>query len=313
MLKNELSYKDLYRVCSLKSLAIKTTKDVENTSEVIGQEKAIDAIMFALNMPDDGYNVFCLGAEGNGKRSLALQLTKKEALSRKAPDDWCYVNNFDFPHKPKAVRLPTGRGRPFAKDIEKFINEALTLLPSIFEDNKYNKQVHMIQERFKNQREEYFAQLQSLAKGKKNVAILRMPTGLVVAPTKDGEVLTPEVFDSLPKATRKRVLDQMNETQEKLQDAIKEIPKWEKEEKEQINTLNEQMTYDAVKGLITDLLKKYEDIPDARAYIEAMESDIVENVALFLDEQTEEEDALSTFIKKSKKNSLIMDRKMPQN
>ncbi len=308
MQKNELSYKDLYTSCSLKSLAFKTTKEVENNSEVIGQEKAIDAILFAMNMPDDGYNVFCLGAEGNGKKSLALQLLKKEALNRKAPDDWCYVNNFDFSHKPRAIRLPAGKGKSFAKDIEKFINESLNILPDIFEDNNYNKQVQMIQERFKNQREEYFASLQELAKGKKNVAILRMPTGLVVAPTKDGEVLTPETFDKLPKATRKRVLEQMSETQQRLQEAVKEVPKWEKEEKEQINLLNQQMTRDAVKGLIQDLMKKYSDIPSAREYIESMDNDIIENVTLFLDEQTEEEDALSTFIKKSKKNSLIMDR-----
>ena len=43
MLKNELSYKDLYIPCSLKSLSFRTTKEVENNSEVIGQEKAIDA------------------------------------------------------------------------------------------------------------------------------------------------------------------------------------------------------------------------------------------------------------------------------
>ncbi len=213
MIKYELSYKDLYTPCSLKSLAFTTTKEVENNSEVIGQEKAIEAILFAMNMPDDGYNVFCLGAEGNGKKSLALQLLKKEAERKKAPDDWCYVNNFEFAHKPKAVRLPTGKGKTFAKDIEAFITEALNILPSIFEDNNYNKQVNMIRERFKNQREEYFTTLQNLAKGKKNVAILRMPTGLVVAPVKDGDVLSPEAFDKLPKATRKRVLDQMNETQ----------------------------------------------------------------------------------------------------
>ena len=308
MIKNEVSYKDLYTSCSLKSLAFKTTKEVENNSEVIGQEKAIDAILFAMNMPDDGYNVFCLGSEGNGKKSLALQLLKKEALNRKAPDDWCYVNNFDFSHKPRAIRLPAGRGKIFTKDIEKFINEALNILPGIFEDNNYNKQVSMIQERFKNQREEYFASLQEIAKGKKNVAILRMPTGLVVAPTRDGEVLTPETFDKLPKSVRKRVLDQMSETQEQLKEAIKEVPKWEKEEKEQINLLNQQMTRDAVQGLVQDLLKKYADIPSAKEYIENMDNDIIENVTLFLDEQTEEEDALSTFIKKSKKNSLIMDR-----
>ena len=50
MLKNELSYKDLYTPCSLKTLSFKTTKEVENNSEVIGQEKAIDAILFAMNM-----------------------------------------------------------------------------------------------------------------------------------------------------------------------------------------------------------------------------------------------------------------------
>lgn len=309
MTKRELTAKELYHPCSLKSLNFKTTKELENNPDVIGQEKAIKAIEFAMNMPDDGYNVFCLGIEGIGKKSLALQLLQKEALTRKSPDDWCYVNNFDFPHKPNAVRLPTGKGRTFVKDIEKFITAAEEALPAVFEGNKYNDQVKLIRERFKNQRDAYFNSLQSVAKGKKNVAILRMPTGLVVAPTKDGEVLTPEVFDKLPKETRKRILEQMNETQLKLEQAIKEVPKWEKEEKEQIDLLNRQMTQDAVHGLIQDLLKKYADMPDAKKYISAMEEDIAENVSLFLDTKEEsEEDPLSNFIKRSKKSTHIHNR-----
>ena len=309
MTKHELTVKELYHPCSLKSLNFKSTKELENNPDVIGQEKAIKAIEFAMNMPDDGYNVFCLGIEGIGKKSLALQLLQKEALTRKSPDDWCYVNNFDFPHKPNAVRLPTGKGRAFVKDIEKFITAAEEALPSVFEGNKYNSQVKLIQERFKNQREAYFNSLQSVAKGKKNVAILRMPTGLVVAPTKDGEVLTPEVFDKLPKETRKRILEQMNETQAKLEQAVKEVPKWEKEEKEQIDFLNQQMTQDAVQGLIQDLLKKYANIPDAKKYISEMKEDIAENVSLFLDTKDEtEEDPLSNFIKRSKKSTHIHNR-----
>ena len=309
MTKHELTVKELYHPCSLKSLNFKSTKELENNPDVIGQEKAIKAIEFAMNMPDDGYNVFCLGIEGIGKKSLALQLLQKEALTRKSPDDWCYVNNFDFPHKPNAVRLPTGKGRTFVKDIEKFITAAEEALPSVFEGNKYNSQVKLIQERFKNQREAYFNSLQSVAKGKKNVAILRMPTGLVVAPTKDGEVLTPEVFDKLPKETRKRILEQMNETQAKLEQAVKEVPKWEKEEKEQIDFLNQQMTQDAVQGLIQDLLKKYANIPDAKKYISEMKEDIAENVSLFLDTKDEtEEDPLSNFIKRSKKSTHIHNR-----
>ena len=309
MTKHELSVKELYHPCSLKSLNFTSTKELENNSDVIGQEKAIKAIEFAMNMPDDGYNVFCLGIEGIGKKSLALQLLQKEALTRKSPDDWCYVNNFDFPHKPNAVRLPTGKGRIFVKDIEKFITAVEEALPSVFEGNKYNSQVKLIQERFNNQREAYFNSLQSVAKGKKNVAILRMPTGLVVAPTKDGEVLTPEVFDKLPKETRKHILEQMNETQLKLEQAVKEVPKWEKEEKEQIDFLNQQMTQDAVQGLIQDLLKKYANIPDAKKYISEMKEDIAENVSLFLDTKDEtEEDPLSNFIKRSKKSTHIHNR-----
>lgn len=308
MTKNELSFKDLYHPCSLKSLQFSSTKELENNADVIGQEKAIEAIQFGMNMPDDGYNVFCLGIEGIGKKSLALQLLQKEALTKKVPDDWCYVNNFDFPHKPKAVQLPAGKGRLFQKDIARFITEMENVLPSVFEGNKYNEQVKMIQERFKNQRDAYFNSLQAVAKGKKNVIILRMPTGLVVAPTKDGEVLTPETFDKLPKETRKRILEQMNETQVKLEQAVKDVPKWEKEEKEQINALNAEITFDAIHGTVQDLLKKYADIPDAKNYILTMENDIAENVALFLDTKEDEEDALANFIKKSKKSTHIMNR-----
>ena len=305
----ELSFREVYAPCCLKTLEnIENIKIDENT-DVIGQEKAAEAITFGINMKNEGYNIFCVGVEGNGKKSLAVQLLQKEALKRSVPDDWCYVNNFDFSHKPKAIRLPAGKGKTFAKDIEKFIKEAEQALPAIFEGNNYNKQVSAIQERFKNQREAYFESLQGIAKDKKNVAIMRMPSGLVVAPTKDGKVLTPETFDKLPKATRKRILEQMHEAQAELEMAVHEVPKWEKDEKEEINRLNSDMTFDAVHGLIQDLLRKYEKISGAVNYIQEMENDIVQNVSLFIDSDADqEEDALTTFIKKSKKSVHILNR-----
>ena len=152
----KLSYKELYRHCSLKSLSMHSTKELDNYADVIGQDKAIEAISFAMNMKEDGYNVFCLGREGIGKKSLALQLLGKFAAEKKAPDDWCYVNNFDFSHKPRAVRLPTGKARTFAKDVQKFIKDAELVLPGIFEGNRYNKRVHEIEEQFREEKERYF-------------------------------------------------------------------------------------------------------------------------------------------------------------
>ena len=194
MTKHELTVNQLYHTCSF-SKNFQTTKDLSGNADVIGQEKAIEAIKFAMNMPGDGYNVFCLGAEGIGKKSLALQLLSKEAARKKTPDDWCYVNNFEFPHKPKALRLPAGKGKTFQKEIEKLITDIQTALPAMFEGQEYQDQIAQVEQNFQTQKEAYYNQLQDIAKGKKNVAVLRMPTGLVVAPTKNGEVLTPGTFD----------------------------------------------------------------------------------------------------------------------
>ncbi len=309
MRKHELSAQHLYHACSV-SKDFKTTKDLPGNAEVIGQEKAIEAIRFAMNMPGDGYNVFCLGAEGIGKKSLALQLLTAEAARQKTPDDWCYANNFEFPHKPKALRLPAGKGKSFQKDIEKLITEIQTVIPAMFESSEYKDQIAKVEQNFQTQKEEYYNQLQNIAKGKKNVAILRMPTGLVVAPTKDGEVLTPETFDKLPKATRKAILEQMNETQANLEQAVKEVPKWEKEQKDKINTLNELLTHQTVHQSMHDVMKKYADSSDVKEYLNDMRKDMVEHVSLFInpDKTEEEDDRVSAFVKKSQKTAQIMNR-----
>jgi len=51
-----------------------------------------------------------LGPAGAGKQTLVRQLLAREIAAVPPPPDWCYVHNFDAPHKPRALRLPAGRG-----------------------------------------------------------------------------------------------------------------------------------------------------------------------------------------------------------
>ncbi len=311
MSKKELTANQLYHICSLPT-NFKTTKELEGNEDVIGQEKAIDSILFAIRMPGNGYNVFCLGTEGIGKKSLALQLLTKEAEKKKVPDDWCYVNNFEFPHKPKAIRIPSGKGITFVREMKKLIQDIQFTLPALFESDEYKNQVVKIEENFKTEKENYFANLQNLAKGKKNVVILRMPTGLVVAPTKNGEVLTPERFDKLPKPERKSILEQLNETQSLLEKAVHEVPKWEKEQKEKINTLNELLTHQTLYQSMYNFMSKYEGIFDVKEYLASMRKDIVDHISLFLTSSREEDedsdDKVGAFVKKSQRNDQVTNR-----
>lgn len=120
---------------------------------------------------------------------------------RPTPDDWAYVYNFDEPYKPQAVNFPAGTAAEFAKDIDKLIETLSVSIPAILESDEYKAGQSIIHEKFKQHKEEYIKILQKKAKGK-SVSLLHMPVGLVVAPVKNGEVLSPEAFDELPESEK---------------------------------------------------------------------------------------------------------------
>lgn len=276
-----LSADKLYTQCSLDFLKFETTNDLEDLATPLGQEQAIQAINFCINVNSYGYNLFCVGNEGTGKTSLLHQILEKHAKQAETPDDWCYVYNFNAPHKPKALRLNAGKARIFAKDMAKMIEEIKVTLPAAFEDESYLAQLKKIEDTFRDQKTQYFDEIQKNTSGK-NVSVLRMPVGLVVAPTRDGEVLSPEAFEKLSQEEQQEVLAELNVAQEELEEAVRDVPKWEKEQREQMRALDEKFAQTAVRHFIDDMKKKYRKNKEISTYLEDVYADIIENVALFL-------------------------------
>ena len=284
---NPLKPNQMYSECDLDFLSFETTADLEDLSTPLGQEQAINAIHFCINVDSYGYNLFCIGPEGTGKSSLVRQILTKAAKKRKTPDDWCYVYNFETPYKPKSLSMPAGKAREFAKDMDKLIEELRVDLPAVFEGEEYRAKLKSIEDSFRDQKTKYFDEIQKNTTGK-NVSVLRMPVGLVVAPTRDGEVLSPEAFEKLPEEEQQEVLAELNAAQEELEEAVRDVPKWEKEQREMTRKLNEKYAKFAVKHLIDDLKKKHRRNKDVAAYLRAVYQDIIENVSLFIDNGEEE-------------------------
>ena len=97
--------------CEPERLDFETTADLDDLTEVIGQNRAVEAIRFAMGMPGAGYNIYALGPEGIGKHTVVRRFLEEQAGQKPAPSDWCYVSNFEERRKPRALRLPAGRGR----------------------------------------------------------------------------------------------------------------------------------------------------------------------------------------------------------
>ena len=101
----------LYRRCSLAGLEFESTRELQPLTDIIGQERATDAVRFGIRIGGDGFNVYALGPDATDKRDVVSHFLTEEAGKRPPPDDLCYVHNFEEPHRPRALRL-TLKGVP---------------------------------------------------------------------------------------------------------------------------------------------------------------------------------------------------------
>lgn len=278
MKKYELKSKQIYTKSFLKDSDIAV---LPKTSPILGQDDALEAINFGIQMKAKGYNIFCTGPKGVGRTVLTIQTVKEYAASQKTSDDWCFVHNFEIPHQPIAINFPAGGGRTFVKDMKKMVNALKMNLSALFADEAYQIQVAHIEQQCTRAKDDYFNQLQKIVETE-NVTLMRMPTGVAVGPVKNGKILTPKNFNKLPKEERKDILEQLKKAQQRLEETIKEIPNWESSQQEMLKQLHTEMATKLLKTVMNPICKIYSKSSVIMTYLEAIRQDILDNIALFV-------------------------------
>jgi lon-related putative ATP-dependent protease len=139
----------------------------------------------------------------------------------------------------------------------------------------------VIEQEFKKRTDEAFGALQRRAE-QKSITLIRTPMGLALAPTHNGEVISPDVFRRMAEADRKRITEELEELQKELEAIVRQIPDWEREHREAVRQLNRSVTAQTVSRPLADLRKGYEDLPEVIEYLGAVEHDILENADDFL-------------------------------
>src|SRR5271165_4797642 len=127
----------LHRRCDPAELPFALCSELEEAPGLIGQDRAADAIQFAMRMRRKGYNVYALGASGTGRHGMIENLLRARAAKEPTPPDWCYVNNFTDPQQPHCLAVPAGRGAGLAAAMKKLVEELRAALPAAFERDEY--------------------------------------------------------------------------------------------------------------------------------------------------------------------------------
>lgn len=267
----------LYKCCDPEKFAFKTTADLEDLTEIIGQIRAINAAHFGIGMRHPGYNLYVMGPSGTGKRTMVRQLLEQRAVQDAPPFDWCYVNNFSQPHKPRAIRLPAGKGAELRMDMQQLVDELRATIPAVFEGEEYRRRLDQINSEFAERQSKAFGEVGDAA-GQKGIALLRTPNGFSFAPAKNGEVISPEEFEKLTVEDQERIERDTLELQKMLEKVIHQVPRWRRERLERIRKLNEEAVLFAVGHLIDALRQEYADIPAIRIYLDEVQQNIVESI-----------------------------------
>jgi hypothetical protein len=113
----------LYRRCDPAELPFAVCTELEEAPGLIGQERAVEAVQFAMRMRRKGYNVYALGPSGSGRHSAVEGLLLGKAETEQMPPDWCYVNNFADPQRPHCLQLPPGRGSGLSVAMKHLVEE----------------------------------------------------------------------------------------------------------------------------------------------------------------------------------------------
>ncbi|MBE7554700.1 MAG: AAA family ATPase [Anaerolineales bacterium] len=267
----------LCRRCDLNQFAFATTAELDDLTEIIGQARAVEAVRFGIGIRRDGYNLYALGPQGAGKYSAIRQFLEQKAATETAPADWCYVNNFEQPHRPHYLKLPPGLGVTLRQDMAQLVEELRTAIPAVFESEDYRTRRQVIEEEFKEREEKVFEELKQAAQ-KRDIALIRTPAGLAFAPKHEGQVISPEQYQSLPQAEQDQVQADISVLQDQLLATIQELPRWEKELRDRLKALDREMALFVVGHLMDELRQKYAALEEIVQYLNAVQQDVIDNV-----------------------------------
>jgi len=283
-----LAATQLFKPCDIRMFKFKSTASLEPLTEMVGQDRAVEAVEFAVGMPHQGFNLYVLGPPGTGRHSFIRRYLGKTSGGHPPSSDWCYVNNFESPRRPIALALPAGRGSELRDDIERLVDEAYTAIPTAFESEDYRSRREAIEQAFQEAQATRFQEIQARAR-EKDIAIIQSPNGIAFAPLRDGRPIPPQELQALSDEEKERLEAETEKLGHELQDAMRAMPGLVRDVREKIRELDREIAVLSAGSLIDDLVEKYGAYPKVVSYLESIQSDIIENVQLFLASPEEHE------------------------
>jgi lon-related putative ATP-dependent protease len=286
---NELPVEKLRKYCDPDTVGCASSAELSALGTIIGQERAIKALQFGLGIKERGFNMFVAGLPGSGRTTAVEGFLSKIAQTGTAPSDWCYVYNFRDNYLPSALRFPPGQAAGFRADMESLAKSVVSEIHNAFESEEYSNQREATVKGFQAQKQAILEHLEEMAR-QQNFTIQATPMGLMTIPVQNGKPLGEEEFMALEEKQKQAIVEKQQQLQEQIEASLRQVKGLDKSTREAVQNLDQEVGRFAIRHLVQDLTEKYAALPQVTAYLEQVQTHVIENLAQFKPSAEEQPD-----------------------
>ncbi len=279
----EVSYKDLRYNCNPEIFDFETTEDLNTVYKGMGQQRGIDSLKFGLTVDTKGYNVYLEGPTGSGKTTYTKNYLTKLSKTKKAPQDWCYIYNFENPNEPVAVSLPAGEGNNFKEIMDKFIDEIKKDIKNTFKNNDFEKEKAIITQKYQEKRSLLLENLNKKSE-KYGFQVRSAENGIYMMPMVDGKVINEEEFEQLDDEIKKDYEDKSTIVQEQIIQVIAEIKQLDAESEKKVSEWQSNIAVLTIEGHISYVKSNFKRNKKITKFLDGVKKDILKNISKFIEE-----------------------------
>ncbi len=281
--------------CPEEWLPFRSTREVEPVPDVVGQEDALEALRFGLEMRGAGQNIYVRGLTGTGRMTSLRKLMEQIAPSCNLVPDRCYVHNFSEPDRPRLLTLPRGTGQAFRRRIDRLIEFIVRdLAPGIESDELRARQA-----RLEEQARAHLERLgqpfeQELAAAGLALVTVRVGPAMrpAILPLVDGKPVPVERFQQLraegriPPERARAILERIEEFEKRLEKLGEDVARVQEEHRTAVRALYENTARSLVEREIQAIRADFPQ-PGVGTFLEELLEDLIRNRLPDLKEDTE--------------------------
>ncbi len=273
----------LRRVCQPRTLNFKITDELPLVDEIIGQPRALRALDFGLGVRGPGFNIFVLGYGGSGRMTSTERALREHAAQQPTPGDWVYVHNFKDPLRPRAMRLPAGRARPFRDDMLGLVNFLKSDLRRAFEGEAYQNAVTRLLRELEAQRSALIQEFDRQAHARGFMLVQTEREGTLIVPLgPHGEAATADELAAFS-AEQQAALEQARpELEDEFSAVLRRLHDLDAAARERVQELDRQTAARLIAPQLDELLARYQaDCAEVADYLAEVRADISAHAAEF--------------------------------